>query len=143
AISPDMDASTDWEHPEPGQFHTHLLRVLPRDAAPRWVDMRNGKYSPMEALSSSLWGASVFVVDGASGSLDVMPRGAPIDAGQLTRVEVQLAKGGKAKAHIAFEIRAAELYDQKEQVKNAPKEQIKNGLAGFANQLFTGAKLKS
>jgi tetratricopeptide (TPR) repeat protein len=143
AASPDIDTQTDWEHPEPFQFGQPLLRVSPRDGAARWVNAQGPKYSPMSLLPSFLWGAPVFICEGASGIVDVLPRGSPSDEAIVTTMNVQLLEDGKAKARFNQEWRPVELYGTKEAVKNAPKEQIRTFAAQRANQIFTGAKVKS
>jgi tetratricopeptide (TPR) repeat protein len=142
ATSPDLDDSTDWDHPEAGQFHTPILRILPRDGAPRWVYPDGPRYVPMEMLPTGLWGAPVLICDGASARLDVLPRGAPADAGSSTRTTVELLPGGGAKAFLTQQIRQMESYGLKEVVKNMDRRQIDNFAAQAANQLFTGARLK-
>ncbi|MBI3726470.1 hypothetical protein HY251_21310 [bacterium] len=57
--SPDFESSTDWAHPEPNQFHTHILRVEPRGGTPLWVMPDGPRYCPIDMLPTYLWGAPV------------------------------------------------------------------------------------
>ena len=141
--SPDQDDTTDWAHPEPFQFNTGLLRLLPRDGAPRWLFPDGPRYVPMDMLPTALWGAPVIVCDGASGTLDVLPHGSTFETGNVTRLQVQLGAEGSAKAQYERVFVPMEAYGIKEQVKNADKKQIENFASQQANQLFTGARLKS
>lgn len=140
--SPDIDDTTDWAHPEPFQFHTGLLRVLPRDGAAKWLYPDGPRYVPMDLLPTSLWGAPVIVCDGASGYLDVLPRGATSETGNVSRLELSLLEGGSAKARYEHVFVPMEAYGIKEQVKNLDPKQIDNFAAQLANRLFTGARVK-
>jgi hypothetical protein len=140
--SPDVDDTTDWEHPEPFQFQHPILKVLPRDGRAFWLFGDGPRYAPMDLLPSGLWGAPVIVCDGASGSLDVLPRGSLEEAGMSTKLDVKLQPEGAAQARISMTWRFLEGYGIKESVKNAQKSDINNFAAQRGNMFFTGAKLK-
>jgi hypothetical protein len=143
APSPDVDQATDWEHPEPFQFEQPLLRVSPRDGAARWVNPHGARYAPMGLLGAGLWGSPVFICEGSSGTLDVLPRGDPASQASATSSTVTLTETGGVKAHVSEELRAAQYYNIKEVAKNLGKDQLKNQLAQLAARLFPTPRLKS
>ncbi|MEZ0228243.1 MAG: hypothetical protein ACAI25_06435 [Planctomycetota bacterium] len=141
ALSPDLDLSTDWEHPEPFQFNRPLLRLEPRDGAMKYVSPQGPRYAPLDLSNPALWGAPVFVCDGASGTLDVLPRGNPAEQSIATRATVSLQEKGAVKASYTQILGTAGAYGLKEAIKNANKKQVRDQVAAVANGLFTGAKL--
>ncbi len=141
ALSPDIDQSTDWEHPEPFQFNRPLLRLEPKDGVAKYVSPQGPRYAPMDLMGPALWGSPVFVCDGASGSLDVLPRGSPAEQQVATRSTVKLDEKGGVKASYTQILANAGSYGIKEAIKNANKKQVRDQVAQVANGLFTGAKL--
>ena len=141
--SPDQDASTDWEHPEPWQFTRLLLRVEPKDGPARWVNAQGPRYVPMDLLGAGFWGAPVFICEGSSGVLDVLPRGDPDAQANVSVSTIELTAKGGVKAHVSEQLRGVGFYGTKEYARNARKEEIKTQLTQLAARLFPTPKLKS
>jgi tetratricopeptide (TPR) repeat protein len=142
-FSPDFDVETDWEHPEPFQFIRPLLRLEPRDAPASWLRAaeEDGQFVPSDWLGPTLWGAPVFIIDGASGRVDVLPRGDPAQSLRSLDMKVELVEKGGVKASVKLTL--PQLYAGKEYYKSHPKEQTRNELTQMAANYLPTPKLKS